>query len=177
MQPNTPRPKRDSEDVIRAAAQGLLPAVMGWLKRNGEDDTESERKEVVDQLCHALKWCDHDGYAIAKELDDDGWAPDAALVEVLDDYPIHRNRAHDSLVAAWLPTSGLTAPAVGSWWTCPRESKHPGHVLSNDHKHGTATLCIPALGHTPNPGLRGGTFGYVIPWEELTPHPLPGGAL
>jgi hypothetical protein len=174
---HTPRPKRNDPAVTRAAVLDLLPAVMQWLVRAGENDTEDDREEVTAQLLEAAKWADADGYELAKRLDQEGWAPDAELVDILDAFAGHRITAHDAAVAAWMTTSGLTAPAIGSQWTCPRESRHPGHVVRNDELHGTATLCIPALGHTPNPGPRGGAIGFVIPWEELTPVAADGGAL
>lgn len=177
QKPNTPRPKRSDPAVIRAAVLDLLPDVMKWLERNGEEDTADEREQVTAQLLEAARWADADGYELAKRLDQDGWAPDAELVDILDGFLGHRITAHDGACAAWLTTSGLVAPPIGSQWTCPREPLHLGHVVRNDELHGTAVLCIPALGHTPKPGSNGGTIGYVIPWEELTPVAAAGGAL
>jgi len=162
------RPNRRSEHVVAAALQKLLPDVMAWLKRNGEDDTEEERKVVLEDLSEAARWADPDGYELAKNLDNAGWMPDAELVEILDGLTSRLFEAEDAALKEWLPSSGLVAPAVGATVTCKTNSgTYTGTVLSVKPEVGLSVVCVASLGHTPVPGPKGGTRGFVIAWEDI----------
>lgn len=162
------RPNRRSEQVVAEALKKLLPDVMAWLKRYGADDTEEERKGVLKDLTEAARWADADGYELAKRLDQSGWMPDAKLVEILDGFLSRLLEAKDAAIREWLPSSGLVAPAVGATVTCKTNSgSYTGAVLSVDPNLGVAVVCVASLGHTPVPGPKGGTRGFVIAWEDM----------
>lgn len=80
-----PRRPHYNDDVVRQqAAQLLLPDVRTWLEAHG--DHASLDEEILRDLASALQYKGlmPDGFELAQELDSKGWAPDTALVEILD---------------------------------------------------------------------------------------------
>lgn len=160
-----PRPTKNDPEVLKAAAQALLPEVMDWLKCNDSEYTEDE---ILNDLQKALQWND-DGYQIARNLD--SWCPDAALVEILDGAYFAKGTARSKACEAWVKENGLTGQAIGSRVVSDR---HPeagvGTVLLN-HSNGTSTVNFPKMGHVPEGQI--GTWGLILEWERLKPYDNP----
>lgn len=154
------RPTINDEAVIRTAAEKLLPAVKEWLKQ--ADDQEYDDEDTLKHLCRAIQWDHHDGYQIAKRLDSDGWVPDAALVEILDDAMRYKQDARDVACAEWMKTSGLTGPAIGARVRCPsKPTLGAGTVLkSDDMGRGLVRF---------DNQSQGSYLGHWIELERLTP--------
>lgn len=157
------RPTLNDKAVIRFAAEKLLPAVKEWLKQ--ADDQDYEEEDTLKQLCRAIQWDHHDGYQIAKRLDSDGWVPDAALVEILDDAMRYKQDARDVACAEWMKTSGLTAPTIGARVRCPSKPiLSAGTVAINDDMGRSGVIFD---NERQRPGIT--TKWRIIEWELLTP--------
>jgi hypothetical protein len=154
-----PRPKQSDDAVIDEVASLLLPDVMKWLEVDSAD--EEEKEETVKSLRRAISW-DYDGYAIAKNLDDRGWDPDARLVDILDRAGMAALKAHGNLCRKWVLEEGMEGPAVG---TVVLFQKKEGVVARND-PDGKALVRVPAMGHVAE---GRGCHGVFVPWEEITP--------
>jgi len=96
------RPTRDDPDVLHAAARSLAEAIL-----------ESKLDELADQLANALDECgDHDGYALGKVLERDGWDVDADLVEILNGASSAIGDAHEDAVEAWVRREAIVPAFV-----------------------------------------------------------------
>jgi NOL1/NOP2/fmu family ribosome biogenesis protein len=94
-----PRPGRHDPAVLDAAAERLWHDVRRWLVACGENDAAvlSARRQDVRECIGSSN-----GYQFARSLDDRGWEPDAALVEILDRAAKYRIEARDEAVRAWV---------------------------------------------------------------------------
>lgn len=154
--------KRDSFVVAKAAEHGL-DKVLAWLRQGGDDVPPDEVDTVKRDLAKALAGWDLDGYKIAKDLDDDGWEPDAELVEILSDGWSWVSKAHDTAVSEWvrihnpplLPEGLPVAFKDGSRLVS-------GTIIRADHAHARYTINCPALGH-------GAAAGRIIDYENISP--------
>jgi hypothetical protein len=80
--PNARRPSWDDLDVINRLSAHLMPTVKSWSQTLSSPAASDET--VVEDLSEALAFS-QDGYQRARYLADEcGWAPDAALVMLLD---------------------------------------------------------------------------------------------
>lgn len=158
-----PRPTEHDAAVQEEAARQILPKVRAWLG----SDSDGTDEEIVEDLVNALDNArEPDGYRLARELEDEGYDVDAALVEVLDG--MHLQHARDTLVRAWVQkhdikltlTVGAKVKARLSW---ARTVEGEISALYPD----TATYCVSVLkeGHVRS-GL--GTHGYIVPCEAVT---------
>lgn len=99
------RPKPNCKEVVRLAAEMLLPKVIEWLKEGGDDRAEEERDQILDDLADAIEYED-DGFRIAEQLKSNHyWEPDAGLVEILDRH--YKYDAHKSLVKKWVKDNDI----------------------------------------------------------------------
>ena len=82
----TERPGRLSPPVIEQIALTLFAEIKQWLESYGDAISEREEMEAFGTLKRALSESSNwDGYALAKQLDELGWEPDAELVAILQD--------------------------------------------------------------------------------------------
>lgn len=162
-----PRPKQSDAAIVRQVATTLSKEVLKWLEEVGEDDTSNT---LVEDLEKAIKF-DSDGYAIAKNLDDMSYVPDAALVEILDTTSSLRYEALRQAQIEWVKTNRtlLTEPPIGAkvkWTNAPFSIRQKiayttgVGTVANNHEEGKSTVNYPELHKHPS-------SGYVIPWEEL----------
>lgn len=129
------RLKRSAAPVIERAAKSLLPEVLEWLGDEG-DDAEKVEEQLRELLARRGSSPDADGYTLAKELDYQGWSPDARLVEILDDAFGAIREAHKSLVKAWVTAHGLTlALAVGTRVETPHGTGEIVELWSETHEY------------------------------------------
>jgi len=82
-----PRPTIKDKDLISMAIDEELKGFMAYNTESGEEAA----KEVKEQLTATLNYtyADHDGFKLAKALDDEGWEGSSELVELCDEL-IHR---------------------------------------------------------------------------------------
>jgi hypothetical protein len=160
------RPSRLNESIRAAAAKKLAPDVLRWAKAGGDhlltlEDVEADLTKVVGYATN--------GYEIAKDLENDHYyAPDAELVEILDNAFIYISQAHNEACLKWLEENPIPAPEIGSKVTL-RDNPQAGvgTILSNSPE-GKSTVRFPALGHVET---GAGTHGSILFWEELRPAP------
>ena len=152
-----PRPNRHDAAFRTAAAEAIIPEFEEWL---GEDLDAFGRERVVKVLASA---CGDDGYEIAKELEREGYQPDSALVEILDQLDTHS--VYAKAVSVWLAETGVRPQlAIGAVVTIPARMKEHqgvvGEIARINERTGEYTVCCASLGHG-----RGG--GLIFPWEEV----------
>lgn len=157
------RPSRSSKEIDRIVADGLLPKAIEWLRQGGEEDSDEE--DVRNDLLFALDFYD-DGYQIARQLDNKGWAVDSELVDILDNATHYRYQAHSDAVAKWVednqirPTLGLEDEV----WFKLHGEKQTGVIIAIDAKHANYTVCCPSKGHKRK---GNGTHGFILPYEDV----------
>jgi hypothetical protein len=143
-----PRPQRYSKEVNAKVAELLWPKVLTWLE--GEDADIQDLVDAVNFNC--------DGYAIARELDHDGWDPDSDLVEILDQAEHFRYGVLKDLSILWVKENNLQGPDIGSrvnWAKGPKGATEGGEVVEN-HEDGKSSVKF----------CQART--YYVPWEDLT---------
>lgn len=148
------RPRPTREDVIDKVAERLADDLMSH-------ESGADRQGMVSDLAKLLRDHphEHDGYRLARELEHDGWDPDAYIVELLDGDPAHQDLAQ--AVRAWVKAEGIR-PAFGEGDQVRitlRGVKVQGRVLWVTAAE--ATYCVHVEGH----GLRE-KQGYVAAFEE-----------
>lgn len=157
MNTKTKRPTLHDPEVIAAAARKLAPAVKQWA-----EDPDVTLAEIEADLREAIEFYD-DGYAIARELDDQ-YYPDARLVEILDEAYGAKTEALRALERDWVQANQLQPIPME---TKVRWQKKPaagvGIVVRNDDT-GHSTVMFPRLGHVRE-GV--GCHGYIANWEDL----------
>lgn len=168
-----PRPTSGHEEVQKIVALQLLPAVMAWLKNGG--DTDPDEDDVLSDLSDNF---DSDGYQFARNLDSDGWSPDAELVDVLSGASLYQAQAQ--CVKAWMEQNNITAKlAVGAKvmltpqfisWSTSRRGETVEAMLGEvtEVRDGSYSVFVAGLGHVRE-GV--GTHALVIPWEKLEAMP------
>jgi hypothetical protein len=152
----TPRPTRNDDNVIRAAALKLAEDCAEW-------DSETPTAEWVDALLKCKRhWSD--GYELARELQDRCWvSPDAALVEVLDGASSYLWSAENEAVKAWIAEHGVTAPlSIGTRVACGRGT---GEITRIDAERG-AYVVLPDAERGDPKFSRGG--GWIINYDDAT---------
>lgn len=95
------RPRFSRKDLNRAIAEELYPEITAWLKDDNDDKEWS-----ITQLVGALSYAD-DGYEVAKRLEDEGWAPDAELVDILSNARDLRYTIAQKKEEEWVSSNGF----------------------------------------------------------------------
>lgn len=170
------RPTIYDKAVIKVAATKLLDDVLTWLNDSGDvidysEDVEA-RDSVLVQLSDALKTSsDNDGYKLARELEGEGWDPDARLVEILDNSAGYLREEVRRASAIWFDEQGLMAIPNGTKVKSKQRGDTQGKVgtVIDFHKDGRYTVNFPELGHKdPNDrSPRSGTTGIILDHENL----------
>ena len=151
-----PKPTRSTSEVIDRAIKKLLPKLVRWIKANGEGGDETNEQLQAD-VKKALRY-DHDGYALARNLDSAGWSPDAELVEILDDYSSMIHNAVDQCVKEWVEANGIKPKlAIGTKVALP-ESWCKSHFK---------WLGGQGIGEiTAIPDYKAGSYALRAPWQD-----------
>ena len=164
-----PRPQRHGEEMDAKVAEGLLDNVLEWLEGHGGN---SDRDDVLKSLTDAIDRAgDDDGYAIAKALDDEGWAGiDADFVEILNEASWLRGQAHDDAVREWVKRNAVAAPLPVGAKVRIAFKRHPddgaeGAIAAINDDLATYVVACPSLGHVPEGQF--GTHGLLIPFENV----------
>jgi hypothetical protein len=167
------RPTRNDDEIVRKAAERLMPDVLEWLSSNGDDvsNDEEERNNTLDQLVGAIKGSfDNDGYHLAKELDRDGWDPDSRLVEILDSADSFLRDEVRKASIEWFKSEGITPHPTGARVKSKQRGDSFGKIgtIVSFQEDGRYTVNIPELGHKdPNDRKSTGTIGQILDHENL----------
>ena len=164
---DTKRPHRNDSATLKKAALAIFPKVVEWLKGN-DDYFETDNDYLLEDIVNA-SFGETDAYQIAKNLDANGWSPDAELVDILDTIFTEQYHAREAAEKQWVKDNGLQAPNLQSKVTCKgHEPKVPstaiGIVIQN-FESGKSSVYFESLGHVKT-GI--GTNGTLLPWEDLT---------
>lgn len=172
-EPRSPRPNRREKFIIEAVARDLAPEVRRWsVSGNGDGNLDGITRDLTNVLDRNFSM---DGYDLAKALDHEGWECDSELVEILEGAAGARSRRYAAACTEWAQIQGLKPPEIGQRVRVidPAQSKRlqaEGLVglIRRNNPDATSTVGFPNLGHIdPTDGVRQGTIGYVIGWEEL----------
>jgi len=150
------RPTASDPDVIEAAVQRILPAVVQWCRDGNDNSAESE---IAADLKAEIPWAD-DGYEFCKRLERDHmWECDRELVGILDEANLSGalREMEKKWVAAYRVFPGKNVGDAVRWESHPAE-------ITEVHPDGKYTVCIPALGHVRS-GI--GTHGRIVEWERI----------
>lgn len=168
------RPKISDQEIADAINEKLFSQLVVWLEGNGDntdykdDENKAELKKQINGMlrsCHVLD----DGYRLARYMEQDGWDPDAQLVEILDHVQTYARTALRELSTAWWARQNFSRHASGTkvrvLLECRNDAK--GHVgtITDFHHDGKYTVNIPEIGHV-QPG-RSGTTGIILEHELL----------
>ncbi|MDR3461928.1 MAG: hypothetical protein P4L76_06410 [Beijerinckiaceae bacterium] len=97
----TLRPQRSEPAILLRAAQMLAPAVLAWI-----DEPSARLDQIVSDLAQVIRPF-NDGYALARRLDDVGYAANAELVEVLGEADRWASKAFEDAVKVWVVANGI----------------------------------------------------------------------
>lgn len=116
MNKTTRRPHILDPDVIDNLVRRIFPNVKSWLEAEGEILSDESEQDLFDDLIDLFMQKneafgdtppDWDGYYLARTLEDNGWSPNAELVETLHE---SNDLAYASLreeVVRWVAMNGL----------------------------------------------------------------------
>lgn len=154
--PVIPRPSRTDKIITKQVAEKLLPDFARWMKT---DDAEVDQDDLLSDLIKALGY-DDDGYEIARNLDHNGYSPDAELVGILDAAGDYRQNIHAEACKAWVATNNLQPIPLDAAVRWPDKPAAGVGIVTKNHLDGKSTVSFPSLGHTR-------VRGYIVEWEEL----------
>ena len=147
------RPSRRDEVVRRRAAEMALREVKAWI---GDMEGESDAS-LIETLMTVMGG--HDGFAIAKDLDDKGWNADAELVELMDRGFVQN--AEREMVKQWVQCLGVKPQyAVGDTVTMLRGYNGHNRGVIIEIREDEATYGI----HTPD---QKETQRWIIKFEDV----------
>lgn len=174
--PNIPpskRPDYNDAAVMEVAADRLLPRVLDWLRRQGDDVDGNERATITRQVVSAVKRSYGDPYRATRYLEDEGWSVDGGLVDVFESLSLYD--AQDKLVRAWVqefridPTYNVgdvvAFLGVDGVYTVVQKR---GEIVKIDAERAEYTVFCAEDGHVRS---GQGTYGYVIPYEDVSSVP------
>jgi hypothetical protein len=109
VEPTQKRPTLEDKAVLENIAAKIFPEVKQWLENAGQVFTDIDEQGLFDVLVevihhHLPEW---NGYAMAKELEGDGWSPDADLVAILNECSAYAIGALRIEIIRWVKTNGL----------------------------------------------------------------------
>lgn len=152
-----PRPTIHDEEIVKKAAEKLANKVSEWLK----DDLTVE--EAIEDIYKAIRFND-DGYAIARNLETQGWSPDMELVEILDNASCYILNTLKKAEEIWVKESGLQPFPIESLVKWTRKPAYGVGIVISNHSDGKSTVMFESQGHVRQ---GTGTHGFVIEWEAL----------
>lgn len=180
---NPGRPRRYAREFVRAAAEALAPDVAEWA------DDSDHQKIALDLFEAMTSIIGFDGFDIAKRLADNGWEPDAELVEILEQAESEIDSAYRKGVSQWIKLYNITplfkiGDVVAFNGRDASRSAADGEIVTGtickvDAEQGSYTVNIPAFGHQPyitNEEMKAGKkfqngvpYGQILNFEILFP--------
>jgi hypothetical protein len=95
-----------NDEIVNDLAQIVGKKVFDWCNADGSDDTELE--DCVISARKILKYHSNDnGYELAKEFEDEGFNPDAELVEILDFISHDKHDIQSKHIKNWVKENDL----------------------------------------------------------------------
>ena len=156
-----PRPKSSDPAIVEAVARRLAPSVLQWDPAG--DDEESIAASLIEMLKNTH---DHDGYKLARELEQyQYYDSDAMLVDILDStgHLFHEELAKAS--KAWVEEHLPPEPPVGARvYQKGLEEKNGIGIVIRNYPDGRSTVNFAQLSHVTE---GTGTHGLVLEWEKL----------
>lgn len=112
----TARPNRFDDLINEIVAEALLPKLISWLKKGGEDLTNDKDylDSVISNVVEAID-TDDDGYKIARNLDSNhGWDADSDLVDILENVVFLRGDVEREIGRRWGEQTGVKTYVIGT---------------------------------------------------------------
>lgn len=154
-----PRPGRRSQDCLIRVATALKADLETWT---GGSISDSYLEELAKILGLSHSW---DAYALAKEMERAGYAPDENLVDILEGISGLAFEAQRLLAAEWVRTSNLK-PAFHLGQTV-RFQRHQrfylGEITNINLKEASYTIFVESEGHVRE-GM--GCHGWILNFED-----------
>jgi hypothetical protein len=163
------RPVRHDDSLASMIVGRLLSDVTDWVTR---DDGTDAGVDVAGELLRAVEnTIEENGYHLARELERQGWLPDAALVDILDQAGSIRGDVHREAVRRWVKEWDISIPfKVGDRVSIEHKGcAVEGQIAAVSPDTAECTVSCPALGHVPVGSRQMGTIGFVIPVEHVRP--------
>lgn len=112
------RPQLDDPEVVDIVFAYIWPQVLEWLSRGLDDgdspfedpEHEEETKNDIRELIEDAGCCYPTGYKKARSLEDHGWEPDDALLEILMDIGSRQHNDRLGCVTRWVKEVNLQLP-------------------------------------------------------------------
>ena len=149
-----PRPQPDHPDIVEQIADDFGRKLCNWAN---EPDRLEEHKAYVRETL--LRSTETDGYALAKNMDNDGWLPDAELVEILNDLQSAKKRIYYNNLIQWASINQIKPSFnIGDRVECEirigkTTKRLPGIILLTSPNILEYFVHIPGAGHTPRQGI------------------------
>lgn len=151
-------PEEYSPAVTAEIVNELLLLVMRWGD-GAPEDTDGYHEDLLDVLSNSFSG---DGYDLARDLDDKGWAVNAELVEILDSVGRLRHKWYQIFRSRWVQVNGIAIPySIGDLVQAPR--RKPQFVVKLMPETAEVGLADDRLVNSPGP-LR----WYTYPVEVVT---------
>lgn len=150
------RPDGFDPTLRRAAAEKIVGALIQHTLLE-----ENERADAVESVVKHARY-GGDGYDIARQLESDGWCPNAEMVVILDGYASHIGSLRDAAVKEWVIAHGISAPWPDGTRVRARMSggMNAGTVTGSDQYR--AAYLVKQDGETNE------TRRFIIPYEACT---------
>lgn len=155
------RPNEYDSSLTRLAAKDLLEDL-----RKAFPDESFDEEDSIYSLSEAIRY-DDDGYAICRNLENDGWDCDSQMVEIMDNASGYKYRHHKEQVREWVKQSNPALLPVGTAVTFERRGQsHQGVISKVNGDLAEYTVYVEAMGHVRE-GI--GTHGCVLRSEDCKP--------
>lgn len=164
-----PRPSAADDDILEEAAKLIVEEL---IREYGEGIVEGEKDLATEQITEAIGYSD-DGYKICRDLESEGWDPDARMVAIFDDVSVHKRRVLDERVKAWVAAEGVTpefkvGDRVQFYRHNPKVGLYDGEIVKVYPDRAEYVIEVKSLGHVRT---GAGVHGLVIPFENCSPLP------
>lgn len=95
-----------NDEMLNELAQVVGKELFDWSNEDGSDDTGLE--DCVISARKVLRYHSNDnGYEIAKAFEDEGFSPDAELVEILDSVSFSKHQIQDKFIKDWVKNNNI----------------------------------------------------------------------
>ena len=150
---NVKRPTRYDVAVIEAASHKVAKQVQEWLHQKCNINDPVELEEIRLSLLDILNY-NKDGYEMAKDMEDQGYDSDSALVEIMDSANWVISAEYDKMVEKWMSENSVKPQLkLGDIVKITEKNDrfkkdvYEGEIVSIDEKKGEYHVFIESLGH------------------------------
>ena len=164
--PGIERPSRHSKEIATEVAKLMLPRVKQWLG----NDHDREDDEITEQLADVIyDSIDHDGYDLAKRLEDYCyWESDSQLVDILDGvghklYSVWEKKCKEWVIANNIKPQFNVGDRIQ--WTRQWDGIQKGKISGIMRE--TAQYTIHEDGKSYPGGTKDFPLGLLLPYEDV----------